>query len=87
MDLSNVFHCIPHYLLIGKLEAYGFKGTTLKYFHSYINSRRQCICLNDTYNDSKDVISGVPRRSIVARILFNAFLIISFFALSKLYYT
>lgn len=29
MDLSKTFDCIPHYFLIGKFAAHGFKGNTL----------------------------------------------------------
>ena len=29
MDLAKAFDCIPHYFLIGKSAAHGFKGNTL----------------------------------------------------------
>ena len=40
MDLSKAFGCLPHDLLITKLESYGFDTKTLNIFESYRNGRR-----------------------------------------------
>ena len=42
MDLSKAFDCIPHYLLIANLAAYGFEEKILLYIYSYLQNRRQC---------------------------------------------
>ena len=34
-DLSKAFDCIPHDLIIAKLEAYGFHIDALKLIHNY----------------------------------------------------
>ena len=72
-DLSKAFDCIPHDLLIAKLEAYGFDNYTIRYFYSYLKNGKQCVKINNTYSDLLDIISGVPQGSIVSPILFNVF--------------
>ena len=70
-DLSKAFDCIPHNLLMAKLEAYGLGGKTLSYIFSYLRNRNQCVCINDKKSDFQKIISGVPQGSITGPILFN----------------
>jgi hypothetical protein len=44
-DLTKVFDCVRHELLILKLEFYGVKGSILHWFKSYLLNRRHCIIL------------------------------------------
>ena len=73
MDLSKAFDCVPHDLLIAKLEAYGINENLLAYLHSYLSNRKQCVCIN-VKSDFETIISGVPQGSIVGPILLNCFL-------------
>ena len=58
-DLSKAFDCIPHDLLIAKLEAYGFDNYTIRYVYSYLKNRKQCVKINNTYSDLLDIISVI----------------------------
>ena len=82
MDLSKAFDCVPHDLLIGKLEAYGINENLLAYFHSYLSNRKQCVRINVT-SDFENIISGVPQGSIVGPILFNCFFNDFFYFIEK----
>ena len=37
-DLSKAFDCLPHELLIAKLDAYGFDKSSLKLIHGYLSN-------------------------------------------------
>ena len=52
MDLSKAYECIPHDLLIAKLEAYGFHEKSLRLIYSYITNRKQR-AKNGSYKSSQ----------------------------------
>ena len=74
MDLSKAFDCIPHDLLIAKLNAYGVDSSALTYIYSYLKERKQAVRINETYSTYMDIVSGIPQGSILGPILFNVFI-------------
>ena len=73
MDLSKVFDCFPHNLLIVKLHAYEFSKKTVTFIYSYLKRRKQNVKIENLYSDLLTLLSGVPQESILSPILFNLF--------------
>ena len=74
MDLSKAFDCIPHELLIAKMNGYGFSDSALKFFYSYLSGRKQNVKINNTHSIFQLILSGIPQGSILGPILFNIFI-------------
>ena len=83
-DLSKAFDCIPHDLIIAKLEAYGFQIDALRLVYDYLSNRKQRVKLNETFSSWKDLEYGVPQGSILGPLLFNIHLCDLFYFLDDL---
>ena len=60
-DLSKAFDCLPHKLLIAKLNAYGFDNNAMRFVYDYLTSRKQRTKTSDTHNSWQEILSGVPQ--------------------------
>jgi hypothetical protein len=69
IDLSKAFDCLPHTLLILKLESYGLSENSLKLLNSYLENRRQGIKIGNNYSEWDTLIKGVPQGSILGPVL------------------
>ena len=62
MDLSKAFDCMPHDLLIEKLNAYGFGRKCFVFFYCYLKLRKQCVNVNNIQSTFQTLLSGGSSR-------------------------
>ena len=70
LDLKKAFDTVDHQILINKLEYYGFRGGTLKWFASYLSDRKQVVKFGNSISDELPVNMGVPQGSNLGPTLF-----------------
>ena len=61
---------VNHTLLLQKLEHMGIRGTSLKWFESYLTNRTQVVCIDDINSSKKHILTGVPQGSVFGPALF-----------------
>ena len=59
-DLSKVFDCLPHDLLLAKLNAYGFSLPALRLVQNCLSNRRQRTTINSEFSSWEEILFGVP---------------------------
>ena len=84
MNLSKAFDTVNHPLLLAKLHAYAFSKQALAVKCSYLSNGNQRIKINNVFSSWKDLILGVPHRSVLRPLLFNIYLNNLFFFLKDL---
>lgn len=69
-DLSKAFDCVPHNILLKKLEMYGVQGIAHKTLTSYLVNRKQVVSIAGATSKSRNVAHGVPQGSVLGPLLF-----------------
>ena len=61
IDLSKVFDCLSHDLLLAKLNAFGFSLLALRLVKSYLSNRKQRTTINKELSLWAEILLGLPQ--------------------------
>ena len=82
MDLSRAYDCIPHDLLIAKLECYGIDKIGLSLTLDSLSRWKQRTKIGSSNSSWYNIIRGVPEGSILGPLRFNIFINDLFFVIT-----
>ena len=69
VDLQKTFDTVDHNILLGKLEHYGIRGITSKWFELYLD-RQQFVSIDGCNSECASMPICVPQGSVLGPLLF-----------------
>jgi hypothetical protein len=70
LDFSKAFDLVNHNILLHKLQLYLNNSSSLAFFQSFLNNRKQKVFVHGSYSSEGSVKYGVPQGSVLGPILF-----------------
>ena len=74
LDIRKAFDLVNHEILLEKRKIYNCTSTSVKWFTSYLQDRKQATAFRGTISESKPVSVGVPQGSILGPLMFILFM-------------
>ena len=74
MDLSKAYDCLPHDLMVAKLEAYDLAKESLQLISYYLSYRKQEMKIGSAFSDWANVIRRIAQVSILGPLFFKIFI-------------
>ena len=71
MNLSKAYDCIPHDLLMAKLQAYGLDKMRLNINFDNLNDRKQRTKVRSSFSSWYDIITAIPQGPLLFNIFIN----------------
>ncbi len=72
-DLSKAFDCLPHRLIVSKLNAYGLHERASMLMANYFTDRKQRVKIGVERSEWLRMLKGTPQGSILGPFVFNVF--------------
>ena len=72
--LPKAFDTFDHWILLSKLNLYGFQTTPLNWFHSYLKDCSQWVDYDGTISKICPITTGIPQGSILGPMLFITYM-------------
>ena len=71
MNLSKAYDCIPHDLLMAKLQAYSLDKMRLNINFDNLNDRKQRTKVRSSFSSWYDIITAIPQGPLLFNIFIN----------------